>query len=98
MDQGQKEEPRQLKLRGVAPLGGVVGKGEKEGKDKHESGGKLWVVLILGATILVSVIFSLKNKRETVPVERGVNQSTPQNTKSSGGWSLFKPAEYTFGD
>lgn len=97
MEQEGASEPRQLKLRGV----GEEKKGDKEGKEKKsESGSKLWVVAILGATIVVSLIFSAKNKAEksSVPISRSETRVESNEVKESGGFNLFKPAEYEFGN
>ena len=93
----QEGESRQLKLRGGGlEAVGQKNKGDKDGKEKkHESGGKMWVLIILGVTILASFVFSMKDRQAKVGFS-SQESSQIEEKKEERKWSLFGPAEYEF--
>ena len=89
--QGEKPaEERKLTLRG----GSVEGeRGVERNTKEKESGSKLWVVLMLTVSVIVSLVFSMKNRVE-VPNQK--NEGVNTNKGERGGSSLFGPAEYEY--
>ncbi len=80
-------EERRLKFGGEG-IEGERGIGKKEIREK-ESRSKVWVVLILIVSVIVSLVFSMKNGIGVPREENKVNSS-------KGGSSLFGPAEYEY--
>lgn len=89
-EEQRQPEQRKLKLGGGLSEKGEVKK-EKEEREK-ETGSKMWVLLILGISVVISLIFSLqKGGLRPQKIETNVEMETP---KSGGG--LFGPAVYEY--
>lgn len=99
-DEKEPQQGRQLKIKGMDGEE-TTEKGKK--KEKKEKESKLWVLLILGITILVSLIFSAraengwlsqigKRERSTKIQTEQVEQEV--RPKGSSDW--FGPAVYEF--
>jgi hypothetical protein len=91
-DEEQKDtESRRLKIKG-GKISGENGL-EKKGPKEKESGSKKWVLLILVVSVILSLIFSFKN-RSNVPASPTVQEPVEQNSNPKQG--LFGPAVYEY--
>lgn len=87
----QAAPARQLRIRGMD--GKPVEK--KEPKEKEKPGSKWLIVIILGITIVASLIFKLTSGVADEPAPAR-NSSTPTEVTPEKSWSLFGPAEFNY--
>lgn len=88
---------RQSKIKGMNEE--EVGEGKGVKRESKESGSKIWVLVVLAVSVLISLLFSLRAggadwwERLTSRNERGELNQTVESEKMRGG-GLFGPAVY----
>lgn len=98
MTDEREVKARQLRIKGID---GEEAEGEKRGEGKKEAESKLWVLIVLALSVLMSLLFSLRAEsgwREKVFGRRdgGESQEVRQGGLKEEGWGWFGPAVYEF--
>lgn len=65
----------------------------KEKKETFESGNKIWVMVVLIVTVIISLFFIYKGRGVEIP--SSIQQVNPTQESSPG---IFGPATYEFGN